>query len=97
MKPLGDQRDHYWLALSMAKTSGVDLQAAIDSGHFSQDRWAEAVERCRGCGWGAECPQWLEEHAGEGRAAAECVNAELFRKLKRMQDAAAAREFAEET
>ncbi len=62
MKPLGPEREHYWLALSMAKAAGVDLQEAIDTGRFSQEKWARTVTRCRGCEWGGECPEWLKEH-----------------------------------
>ena len=85
MKTLGPQRDHYWLALSMAKAAGVDLQAAIDEGRFSQEKWAATVQRCRGCGWGGDCPHWLEEHPDIDEAPEACVNAKLFAALKAAQ------------
>ena len=90
MKPLGPERDHYWLALSMAKAAGVDLQAAIDSGRFSQEKWAATVQRCRGCDWGGDCPHWLREHPTTEQAPKACVNAKLFSTLKAEQEAARA-------
>ncbi|MDV7142441.1 DUF6455 family protein [Tropicimonas sp. TH_r6] len=86
MKPLGPQRDHYWLALSMAKAAGVDLQAAIDEGRFSQTKWAETVHRCRGCDWGGDCPHWLHENPEAEAAPENCVNAKLFAALKATQE-----------
>ncbi len=82
MKPLGPTQDHYWLALSMAKAMSVDLQAAIDEGRFSQDKWAKTVEKCRGCEWGGDCPHWLHEHPEIEKAPDACVNAKLFAALK---------------
>lgn len=90
MKPLGPQRDHYWLALSMAKAAGVDLQAAIDAGDFSQEKWASTVHRCRGCQWAGDCPHWLKEHPEAEEAPDTCVNAKLFAALKAAQDDAKA-------
>ncbi len=88
MRPLGPQRDHYWLALSMAKAAGVDLQAAIDEGRFSQEKWAETVQRCRGCEWGGDCPHWLRENHEVEAAPQNCVNAKLFAALKATQEKA---------
>ena len=85
MKPLGPERDHYWLALSMAKAAGVDLQAAIDEGRFSQEKWAATVQRCRGCDWGGDCPHWLAEHSKVENAPDTCVNSKLFAALKAAQ------------
>lgn len=88
MRPLGPQRDHYWLALSMAKATGVDLQAAIDAGRFSQEKWAATVHRCRGCEWAGDCPHWLQENAEHDAAPDTCVNAKLFTSLRNAQDEA---------
>ncbi|WP_116130931.1 DUF6455 family protein [Tropicimonas sp. IMCC34043] len=85
MKPLGPTREHYWLALGMAKAAGVDLQGAIDDGRFSQEKWARTVESCRGCEWGADCKGWLQEHPDVERAPETCVNAQLFALLKSAQ------------
>ncbi len=86
MKPLGSQREHYWLALSMAKAVGVDLQAAIETGAFSQEKWAKTVQRCRGCDWGSDCKGWLREHPKIEQAPDSCVNARLFAALKSAQE-----------
>lgn len=85
MKTLGSQQDHYWLALSMAKAVGVDLQAAIDAGQFSQEKWAATVQRCRGCEWGGDCPHWLSENPEIETAPDTCVNAKVFGALKATQ------------
>ncbi|PRY23617.1 hypothetical protein CLV78_104108 [Aliiruegeria haliotis] len=86
MKPLGSEREHYWLALSMAKAAGVDLQAAIDDGRFDQKSWAATVQRCRGCEWGSECKYWLREHHEIDSAPATCANAGLFDDLKALKE-----------
>lgn len=86
MKPLGEQRDHYWLALSMAKAAGVDLQAAIDAGRFSQEEWARTVQRCRSCDWGEDCPHWLQKNPRVETAPKTCLNARLFAALKAAQE-----------
>lgn len=85
MKPLGPERDHYWLALRMAKAAGVDLQAAIETGHFDQKEWSETVHNCRGCEWSGECKHWLGAHTEIEAAPETCVNASLFATLKAAQ------------
>lgn len=82
MKPLGPTSSHYWKALSMAKAVGVDLQAAIDEGRFSQEEWARTVRKCRGCRWGDDCSYWLDRHEAVDEAPETCVNARLFAALK---------------
>jgi hypothetical protein len=32
VRPLGDEKRHYWLALGMAQASGADLQRALEEG-----------------------------------------------------------------
>jgi hypothetical protein len=86
MRPLGSERDHYWLALSMAKAAGVDLQAAIDDGTFDQQKWANTVQRCRGCDWGGDCKDWLARHPEVEQVPETCVNAKLFTALKQAQE-----------
>lgn len=86
MKPLGPERDHYWMALGMAKAAGVDLQAAIEAGRFSQEKWASTVQKCRSCDWGEDCPHWLREHDSVERAPSTCVNSRVFAALKAAQD-----------
>jgi len=81
VRPLGDEREHYWLALGMAQTVGLDLQAEIEAGHLTRADWAETVQRCRSCGWAGECPGWMAAQADAERAPASCVNADRFNAL----------------
>jgi hypothetical protein len=81
IRPLGDEREHYWLALSMSQTVGLDLQAEIAAGRFSQEEWAETVTRCRGCDWAGGCPGWMAEHGEAEAAPPRCVNAARFNAL----------------
>ena len=87
MKPLGPAREHYWLALTMAKAAGVDLQAAMDQGRFSHATWAHTVHRCRGCAWGSDCKGWLQDNPDIEAAPDTCVNAQIFARLKSDQQA----------
>ncbi len=89
MKPLGSEREHYWLAIAMAKSAGVDLQGAISAGRFSQSGWAMTVQRCRGCDWREDCIPWLQENPHAGAAPDSCRNAKLFATLQALQDAPA--------
>jgi hypothetical protein len=59
VRPLGDEKRHYWLALGMAQAAGADLQRALDEGRISHADWAGVVTRCRGCGWTEGCDCWL--------------------------------------
>jgi hypothetical protein len=81
VRPLGDEVTHYWLAKAMSQTVGLDLQAEIAAGRFSQQDWADTVQRCRGCDWAGACPSWMEEHAGADHAPDACVNADRFNAL----------------
>lgn len=91
MRPLGPQCDHYWLALSMAKAAGIDLQAAIDAGRFSHEQWAHTVQRCRSCEWGGDCAHWLQQHANTERVPDTCENSRVFTALRQAQEDAAPR------
>lgn len=83
IKPLGDETHHYWLAVSMAKAAGIDLQAAMDEGRISHEDWAGLITRCRGCDWEREggCGRWLKlalEDPGNAEVPASCVNQKTF-------------------
>ncbi|MEM9292593.1 MAG: DUF6455 family protein [Acidobacteriota bacterium] len=92
VRTLGDERAHYWLALEMSQTVGLDLQAEMDAGRLSEAQWAQAVQRCRGCDWAGGCPAWMAQQrlAAEMEAADQpapsppeaCANAELFGALQ---------------
>ena len=81
--PLGSERQHYWMALRMAKATGTDLAAALATGRLTQDDWASIVTRCRGCPWTEGCARWLQRPIDSIRDLPEgCRNAELFEDLR---------------
>lgn len=88
VRPLGDERRHYWLALSMARASGAKLQAALDGGRIGHGDWAGVVQRCRGCGWTGGCAAWLASRDGAGEAPVPraCPNAPFFDAVLAGQD-----------
>ena len=81
VRPLGDEITHYWLAKAMSRTVGLDLQAEIAAGRFSQEAWADTVRRCRGCDWAGACPSWMAAHPEADHAPDACVNADRFNAL----------------
>lgn len=91
-RPLGDEITHYWLALGMAKAVGLDLQAEIEAGRFSQEAWADTVQHCRGCTWAWRCPGWMAAHPTIEAAPETCVNAARFNALRAAHAEAAAGE-----
>ncbi len=92
VKPLGDPRTHYWLALEMSQVVGLDLQSEMEAGRLPPEAWADAVSRCRGCSWSGECPAWMAAHRldptlrderAEGpEAPSDCANADTFNALR---------------
>lgn len=80
VRPLGDGKRHYWLALGMAQVSGADLQRALYQGRITHADWAEVVGRCRACAWAEGCRRWMA--AQDREAAADvpraCPNAGFF-------------------
>ena len=80
--PLGDIRHHFMLSQSMAKVTGADLAHAVHEGRITQDDWANAVTRCRGCDWAETCEHWVMAQ-GDVHVAPpeECANADLFQRL----------------
>lgn len=81
--PLGPETRHYWMAMRMAKATGVDLVAAMDEGLLSQAGWARLVTRCRGCPWTEGCDRWLASPTEDTRPLPEsCVNHKRFAALQ---------------
>lgn len=82
---LGDERDHYWLALAMARAAGVDLVAAMEDGDLTQEAWAGLVQACRGCHWQRHeggCARWLAlQEPGAAEIPETCVNRTRFARL----------------
>ena len=80
-KPLGDPVKHLFLARSMAKAAGVDLEALQAAGHLPQDAWAGMVQRCRGCDWerSGGCHEWLDrQEPGAAIVPQACANVKMF-------------------
>lgn len=80
VRPLGDEKRHYWLALGMAQASGADLQRALEEGRITHGDWAAVVQRCRGCSWTEGCDCWLRAQNPETAAEVPqaCPNARFF-------------------
>jgi hypothetical protein len=77
--PLGPENRHYWLAVTMARKTGADMQRALETGVIRHDDWAALVQSCRGCGWAEGCNRWLTAQ-GDGAADVPraCPNAAVF-------------------
>ncbi|MDJ0823585.1 MAG: DUF6455 family protein [Paracoccaceae bacterium] len=81
--PLGEVNQHYWLALRMAKATGVDLAQAMDADLLDQEGWSQMVTRCRGCVWAKGCTRWLDIPHDDLRALpTSCVNRDRFAALR---------------
>lgn len=88
VRPLGDEKRHYWLALGMAQASGADLQKALEEGRITHGDWADVVTRCRGCGWTEGCDYWLASQSDEAGASVPqaCPNAAFFESVMKELD-----------
>ena len=89
--PLGDARTHLTLMRSMARATGADPEEAATDGRLSQEDWAGAVTRCRGCGWTGGCRRWLDarDRAADGEATSPpqgCANRALMAALRLPDD-----------
>ena len=83
MKPLGDERTHYLLAMGMAKATRIDLARAMEEGVLDSEDWARMIARCRGCGWADRCADWLDTAIEEGAACPPaCLNQRRFQELR---------------
>lgn len=82
MKPLGDRKQHYWLAKQMAKATGADIVGAHASGQLPQSDWANLVQTCRECDWSEGCQRWLRDHPRASDAPAACPNCGRFADLQ---------------
>ncbi len=82
-KPLGDIRTHLMLLRTMAAETGTDTVLAFEDGRLAPEEWADAVTRCRHCGWAGACTAWLAEPEDRPRdIPAACANAHLLERVK---------------
>lgn len=80
--PLGPETRHYWLAVTMAKKTGADMQRALEDGVIDHADWAALIRRCRGCGWAEGCHHWMTtQDAGAADVPASCPNAVIFKRV----------------
>ncbi|MBS8226140.1 DUF6455 family protein [Vannielia litorea] len=89
MKPLGDERTHYLLAMGMAKATRTDLAQAMEEGALDNAAWSGMVTRCRSCGWAENCGEWLDTAIEEGATCPPtCVNQRRFLELREKSEKA---------
>jgi len=82
LHPLGPEKRHYWLAVTMARKTGADMQRALDDGVISHEDWATLVQRCRGCGWSEGCDHWMMAQGPDTADVPEaCPNAAVFARV----------------
>ncbi len=82
MKPMGDERKHYWRVLKAAKISGVSLQYALDNGKISKSDYAQMITKCRRCPEPAKCAAQFAEPQVTTQLPDFCVNRDTFAALK---------------
>lgn len=88
MKPLGPVRRHYWLLQDMARTTGVDLAAALERGTIEKADWAGMVRACRECDWDKGCRRWLRGGPEVDVAPRDCRNRTRLAALRIEQELA---------
>ena len=82
LHPLGPENRHYWLAVTMARRTGADMQRALEDGVISHEDWATLVQRCRGCGWAEGCDHWMMAQGPDAADVPEaCPNAPVFARV----------------
>lgn len=91
MKPLGEQRRHFWLLQRMARKTGVDLVRAFDGAAMSGADWAETVRNCRTCDWTEGCEVWLRGGEAAQVPPKPCRNRARLAVLKVEQEVEACR------
>lgn len=85
MPSLGQIMTHLRLVLRMGQLTGVDIAAAHQNGHLSQQDWADMVQRCRGCAWARSCSDWLDRRDSVAAVPNTCPNRAQFTALKNRQ------------
>lgn len=82
MMVLGDTARHLRLVLKMGRITRTDLLGAYRSGDLTQRDWAQAVQRCRGCGRAEMCRDWLSDAKIGARVPFACPNLGLFYRIR---------------
>ncbi|MCI5097602.1 MAG: DUF6455 family protein [Rhodobacteraceae bacterium] len=82
MQKLGDPMTHVRLMTQMGRNTGVDLVRAQAEGLLSQEDWADLVQSCRACDWGARCDDWLAQNPEAEHAPDTCPNRKTFARLR---------------
>ncbi len=85
MRPLGDERAHYWRVMGMSHACEVDLQKALVTGKLTHTDYAAMIHRCRGCERVGACDRTLAAGHPRDEAPEYCVNHDVFERLKRAE------------
>ena len=83
MEDLGRLSRHFWLTQGMARTIGVNLNAALKSGRLTRDTYGETIAHCCACGRAQRCMGWMgRQSAGADRLPRFCEIAPVLEQLK---------------
>jgi len=85
MQTLGDPRAHFWRVIKMSNACGVDLSTALDENKIDITRYADMIERCRGCEAVANCDRQMAKHERLAQAPAYCENRAVFASLRTVE------------
>jgi hypothetical protein len=59
MEDHGRLSKHFWLTQGMARTIGVNVNEALQSGHLGRGEYAELVAQCCHCDRCESCMAWM--------------------------------------
>jgi hypothetical protein len=62
MEETGRLSRHFWLTQGMARTVGVNLNVALQTGRTSRQEYAQAIAECCHCAHRQRCIAWLAVH-----------------------------------
>lgn len=61
MQDSGRLSRHFWLTRGMARTVGVNLNAAVKDGRLPRSEFAVAIATCCACGRSHRCIGWMAQ------------------------------------
>ncbi|NHX27116.1 hypothetical protein HA397_24385 [Escherichia coli] len=74
---------HFWLTQGMARSVGVDLNAALKSGRMPRPDYDATIAACFMCGRSEDCMTWMaRQGAGAERPPAYCAIRHEIEKLR---------------